>query len=500
MKLKKLIKDIPFSQVKGSKEIEITGISCHSKTVSPGSLFIAKKGKELDGCRFIDDAIACGAGAIVTDILNPFLKDVVQLIHPSPNDVAGLLAKAYYEDPSKDLYTIGITGTNGKTTLAYMIKELLDLSEQPCGLIGTVEYITGLNHYNASLTTPDEIVLQKYLKEMKLQSCQACVMEVSSHALDQDRVKDVDFDCAIFTNLSHDHLDYHEDMDDYFKAKKKLFEKLQAGDATQKNTDRPVAVINYDDSYGKQLKSSFSFPILTYGMSPEADFVASDIKVTASGSRFTLSFKGADVKVVTSLIGRFNISNLLALFAFAHAKGIDLEKVLKVAKAFKSTNGRLEKVSNQLKVKAFVDYAHTPHALENVLLGLKEICQGKLVVVFGCGGNRDKEKRSIMGAIANEHSSHSIITSDNPRGEEPLEIAEQVLSGVKNKENTSIIVDRREAIKQGLEKCTSKDDILLIAGKGHETFQVFSHQTLNFDDRLILKEEAEKLATLTLKH
>lgn len=492
MKLKKLIKGISFSQVKGSKDIEISGVSCHSKTVAPGNLFVAKKGKKVDGYRFISEAVTSGASAVVTDIFDPFLKGVVQLVHPDPNEVAGQLAKAYYQDPSRELYLVGVTGTNGKTTLTYMIKKLLDSCSESCGLIGTVEYITGLQHYNASLTTPDEIVLQKYLREMQRHGLSACAMEVSSHALDQRRVECLDFDCAIFTNLSHDHLDYHHSMQEYFEAKKKLFQHLQI--SYKKDPTKPrVGIINIDDSYGKQLAGLFDYPLITYGFSESADIFAVDAKVQASGSSFQLSCKGKRYFVKTPLIGRFNIYNLLALFALAYAKNIDMERVVQIVANFKASNGRLEKVSNSLNAQAFVDYAHTPHALENVLIALKETCKGKLITVFGCGGDRDKEKRPIMGAIAAKYSDQVIVTSDNPRGEDPSQIAEEVIAGVDDASSTSIAIDRRAAIREGLKLCSNKDDILLVAGKGHETYQIFSHQTISFDDRLVIKEEAQSL-------
>lgn len=495
MKLKKLIKDLPFLKVKGNKDVEITGVCSHSKMVAPGNLFVARKGASFDGGKFIPDAVACGAQAVVTDIYDPFLKDVTQVIHPNPSELVGALSSAYYQNPSKDLFVVGITGTNGKTTLSYLIRDFLIRFGMECGLLGTVEYITGKQSYIASLTTPDEISSQRYLREMVLQSCQACVMEVSSHALDQKRVSSVEFDCAIFTNLSHDHLDYHADMEEYFESKLKLFQ--QVGMTNKSHIPQSsFACVNIDDKYGKRIPELIKVPVLTYGIESQAQISASDITLSPRGSSFILHTPNNSYQVTTPLVGRFNIYNLLAFFTFVYGLGVDMSVALETATNFRATRGRLERVEAKDTCPAYVDYAHTPEALSSILTTLKEFCHGKLICVFGCGGDRDAKKRPIMGKVAADLADFVIVTSDNPRKEEPQNIIDEILSGIpKDKmEKVCFLVDRREAIQRALSEVSSPDDIILLAGKGHENYQLFAHQTLDFDDRLVFLEEANKRA------
>ncbi len=459
--------------------MEITGICANSKTVAPGNLFIAKKGLTNDGARFIPDAIAAGAVAILTDIYDPFLTDIVQIVHA---DVVGLeakLAAVYYHDPVDKLFLVGITGTNGKTTTSYLIRHLFEKSKVRCGLIGTVEWIVGENHLPSLYTTPDLLTNYKLFHEMVQNECKAAVMEVASHALDQERVKDVEFDVAVFTNLTQDHLDYHKTMEIYADAKAKLFRSL--------GKDK-VAVVNADSSWMPLLMQGCQAQCMTYGVDAQADLMATEIVLSSDGIKFCANYKDKKVAFRTALIGRFNLYNCLAALGAGLAYGLTLEEMVPLLASFKSVRGRLERVENNRKMNIFVDYAHTDDALKNVLTTLSEFKKGRLITVFGCGGNRDAGKRPKMGSVVDLFSDLSIVTSDNPRNEDPNEIIKEVLGGFRDPARPIVLADRREAIRKALQ-LANPDDIVLIAGKGHETTQIFAHQTVHFDDRAVAKEE-----------
>ena len=364
---------------------------------------------------------------------------------------------------------MGITGTNGKTTTAYLIKHVLG----EAGLMGTIECIIGDHRIKSALTTPDCITCYKRLKEISSAQLPAAVMEVSSHALSQNRVEGILYDVALFTNLTPEHLDYHKDMESYAAEKRKLFSKLKKGG---------VAIVNSDDAYAD------SFPKdITYGIEKEADFQATDIELTMSGSRFKV--KGEEFFL--PLMGRFNIYNALAAIVVAHVRGISMETVRARLKSFQPVLGRLQKVAAKKGTHVFVDFAHKPDALENVLKTLQEIKQGRLITLFGCGGNRDREKRPKMAEIAERYSDFVIVTSDNPRNEEPEEIIQEIKKGFCQK-NYQIEVDRKKAIALAL-SFLQKGDVLLIAGKGHETTQIFANRTLFFDDAIVARELADAL-------
>ncbi len=482
MKLKKLIAELPLEMPRGGQDLEITGVCAHSKLVCPGNLFIAKKGSLDDGAKYIEEAVTTGALAVLTDTFNPFLKGVVQLIHPAPHTLEAKLAARFYGFPSQSLFTVGITGTNGKTTTAYLTKHLLDGLKSPCGLIGTVEYIVGNHQFESERTTPDAITLQKLLKEMLKQGCTSCAMEVSSHGLAQQRCDEIDFDVGIFTNLSQDHLDYHGTMEAYAAAKSKLF--------THLGTNK-TAIVNGDSQWTPKLIAGSKARILTYGFSEKEDIYACNIRFFSNKTEFTVHFEGKSTRFSWDVIGRYNISNCLAALGAALASGADLEALVPLVKTFSSAPGRLEKVDNNKGLNLFVDYAHTPDALEKVLDCLKEINQGKIITVFGCGGERDRLKRPQMGKAAEEGSDFTIVTSDNPRSEDPEVICREVAEGFSSS-NFSIIIDRKEAIEKAVSMASAKD-LILIAGKGHETYQLFAHQTIPFDDRKIAKEIANRI-------
>ena len=469
MKLKQLIKGLEVGAVKGSKEVEITGISSDSRTVAPGNLFIAKKGTVSDGTQFIHQAVSAGAAAIVSDIYDPFLKQT-QIIHPRANQITAQLASRYYGDPSKELFVVGITGTKGKTTTSYLVKHLLDGLGMPSGLIGTVETVVGENRFFSTLTTHDVIANQKLLKEMLLNGCKAASLEVSSHGLVQGRVDEVDFDVGIFTNLYPDHLDYHSTMEEYAAAKKILFGKV-----------KKLAILNADsESYDFMEKGCVS-PRLSYGIQRKTDLNASEITFTSGRTDFKVEYQGKSCRFTTPLIGRYNVYNLLGVIGVGLHLGAELGQINEILSQFKTVPGRLQSIPNSRGIQVFVDYAHNGEALDNVLKALKEIAPKRLLAVFGCGGNRDPGRRTSMAKSAEKWADISIVTSDNPRQEDPYEIIRQILSGFKDAKKACVEADRKKAIELAV-SMAEKGDIVIIAGKGHERMQIFAHQTIPFDD------------------
>ena len=481
MKLKKILKEIPFKKFKGSKDIEITGVCANSKLVAPGNLFIAKKGRQHDGASYIPEAIAAGAAAVLTDIYDPSLTNAAQIIHPDVASIEGLLSAVYYQFPSDELFMVGITGTNGKTTTSLLIKHLLDKLEGPCGLIGTIEYVIGQNRYQAPLTTPDVNSNQKMLREMVNQGSRSAVMEVTSHALDQGRVQNIDYDVAIFTNLTLDHLDYHQTMENYCQAKNKLFSSLNQGRKKKIKNHSKLAVVNADSPWHQKIIEGCTAPKFTYGILTDADLKAEDIELTSSQTRMKIVYKGNSYPYSWPLAGRFNVYNCLAAISIGLNQGAPIDAILDILQNCAPPRGRLQLVPNSLGLKVYVDFAHSDDALINVLECLQELKKGRIITVFGCGGDRDQSKRPKMAQAAEDYSDFSIVTSDNPRSEDPHEIARQIIKGFKNKQNYEIELDRKAAIQKAIDMA-SPDDIVLIAGKGHETYQIFAHKTIEFDD------------------
>lgn len=490
MKLKKLFKDIPNLQIKGSKEIEITGICAHSKLVSPGNLFIAKKGRTVEGAKYIPEAIEGGAVAILTDMFDPSIKEVTQIMHPNVSSIEGFISAQFNHFPSDHLFMVGITGTNGKTTTSYLIKHLLDRFRGPSGVIGTIEYIIGAHSYQATHTTPDVARNHRLLREIVNQGCESAVMEVTSHGLDQGRVEHIDFDVAIFTNLSPEHLDYHKTMENYGKAKNILFRSL----TVEKNKKKfpKAAIINADDPYASLIVEGCTAPIVTYGIDKPADLQATGIQLALSGTAFTLNYKGLQIPCKVPLVGRYNVYNTLAMIACGLTQGFPIEGILDTLKTFKAVPGRLEPVPNDVGLTIYVDFAHTPDALDNVLNCLKEFKKGKIITLFGCGGDRDALKRPKMAAVVEKLSDVTIVTTDNPRSEKPEAIIQDIVKGLQRPDKCIVEVDRRLAISKAIEMAT-KDDIVLLAGRGHEPYQTFAFHTLEFDDRKVASEICEQL-------
>lgn len=482
MKIKKLIKGIPVQQIKGSKEIEISGVCGNSKLVAPGNLFVAKRGRSDDGSQYIPEAIAAGAAAILTDIYDPLLKDITQLIHPDVHGIEGLVAAQYYQYPANELFMVGITGTNGKTTTSFLVKHLIEQLMGSCGLIGTIEYVIGKHRYQATRTTPDVCTNQKLLREMVMQGCKSAVMEVTSHALDQGRIQEIDFDVAIFTNLTVDHLDYHQTMDHYFAAKKKLFTELGKPNKKLRKKHVKTAIANIDSPWGERILEGCQAKKLTYAIEGKADLRAASIQMDGMATLFNLEYQGLSIPCKSPLIGRYNVYNVLAAVAVLLSQGIPLQKIAPYIATFSPVPGRLEPVPNPLGLKIYVDFAHSDDALTNVLECLRELRPRKLVTIFGCGGDRDQTKRPKMAKACEEGSDFCIVTSDNPRSEDPAAIANQVIKGFKRTDSHAVELDRYAAIQRAIKEATA-EDIILIAGKGHEPYQIFAHKIVEFDDR-----------------
>jgi len=476
MKLKKLIKALPEVVIKGARDLEITGICNQSKRVAPGNLFIAKKGRRSDGAGFIPDALSAGASAILTDIYDPTLKGAVQIIHPDVAFCEAKLAAAFFGDPSRELFTVGVTGTNGKTTVAHLVRQLLHAEGLLCGMIGTVGYIVGDQTYAAEHTTPDVVAGQRLLRKMVQSGCKAAAMEVSSHALDQGRVEGIAFDAAVFTNLSPEHLDYHGTMERYAEAKGRLF-KQKVG----------KAVVNADSSWHQNILEGCQAEVFRYGIEAPADLTAKEIRYGDSSTTFTLHYRGEQAPVATPFVGKHNVYNCLAAFGVSLSRGVGLKFLQEKAPALPQVPGRLERVPNARGLKIFVDYAHTPDALENVLGALKGLTSGRIIAVFGCGGDRDREKRPKMAEAVERAGAHAIVTSDNPRSENPEQIIREVASGFSASASFETEPDRREAIARAI-SLAAPNDLILIAGKGHETRQIFAFRTVEFDDRKVAAE------------
>jgi UDP-N-acetylmuramoyl-L-alanyl-D-glutamate--2,6-diaminopimelate ligase len=470
-------------RVDGSHDIEITALTHDSRQVVPGALFVAvpsvARGRPQDaagGAHYILEAVERGAAAVITsgDLEVP-RATMVRV--EDPRLALADAAAVFYGHPSLQLQTAGVTGTNGKTTVAFLLKHLLDTAERPCGLIGTVRYVIGPRELPAARTTPEVDDVQHLLREMRDVNCRAAVMEVSSHALEQNRVRHVEFDAAIFTNLTQDHLDYHETMEAYFAAKERLFAQLAA-----QPRKRGSAVINVDDRYGRRLVDEFGTRVntITYGQTPNAMFRATDLRTDLQGTQYSLHAGGKSFLVRLPLFGPFNVYNSLAALAAMQALGHDVRKSVAALKDAPQVPGRLEMVPGPRSFRVFVDYAHTPDALENVLRTLRALEPERLITVFGCGGDRDRVKRGPMGRAAEELSDWCVVTSDNPRREDPEAICSEITAALQGRHH-EVIVDRRAAIRRAV-TMAAPGDIVLIAGKGHEDYQEFADRKVPFED------------------
>jgi len=484
MQLKYLIQNLPEAKALGSTEIEIGAIAYDSRRVKPGTLFTALHGEKVDGHAYTEAAIAAGAVALLGESVEEDSR-VTSVKVPDGRAALAEVAAAFYQNPAQRLKMLGVTGTNGKTTTTFLIKHILEKEMVRCGLLGTVRYEVGDRILPAARTTPESLDVQELLSQIRSAGCKAAVMEVSSHALAQNRVRRIEWDCAVFTNLTQDHLDYHGTMEKYFEAKSLMF----TGLAGQKK--KATAVINADDRYGARLIGMCAAPVITYGLGARADFRASDVRTDFSGTSYQLDAKGKIFLVRLPLIGRFNVYNSLAAIAAATSIGIEVRNAVVALANAPHVPGRLEAAPIKRQFRVFVDYAHTDDALINVMKTLRDLSPNRLIVVFGCGGNRDRAKRAKMGAAVDELADWSIITSDNPRKEEPEAIIEDIKKGYRGRDY-EVIVDRREAIFKAVGLAQPRD-IVLLAGKGHETYQEFADHTVPFDDVHVATEAVESM-------
>ncbi len=495
MQLSTLLQGVPVSKMYQTlygkmvvtHEIEVAHVRYDSRKVERGDMFVAIPGNVIDGNRFLQRAIAQGAKVVVTNN-NEAIDDyfcmhngVVKIVVPDTRVALARLSANYYKHPADRLAIVGVTGTNGKTTTAFIVKALLEASA-PAGLIGTIEYAIGNKRLPATHTTPESLELQELFSTMVDHGCKAAVMEVSSHALHQHRVEGIPFRVGVFTNLTQDHLDYHPSMDEYFAAKKILFDSLHP-DAT--------AVMNIDDAWGQNLASSVMSRKITYGLDAAADIRATGIALSFQRTTFVIGYKNTSIDISAPLVGRFNVSNLLAAFSAGYAMGLSPELMRERFSILSPVPGRFEQIQAPAGWTAVVDYAHTPDALEKALKTIRDLLgtgrKGKILTVFGCGGNRDSGKRPLMGKIASTLSDKVIVTSDNPRHENPETIIDDIVAGIPPGCDMTRIPDRTEAIHQAL-SVAGKNDIVLIAGKGHEDYQIIGDKKYPFSDQRIVQE------------
>jgi UDP-N-acetylmuramoyl-L-alanyl-D-glutamate--2,6-diaminopimelate ligase len=479
--LRDLIATLNRPLVAGPLDVEIRAVTSDSRLVEPGTAFVAVRGESHDGRMFIPMALERGAAVIVSDTAaETGHPDEVPYIHVGDvRHALAAFARALSGDPSGKLKLAGVTGTNGKTTTAFLLHHLMKRVWHRAGLLGTVRVDDGEESKPATHTTPGPVELNRLLARMVDHGCRGAAMEVSSHGIDQKRVDGIAFDAAIFTNLSQDHLDYHGSIDAYAATKFSWFESLAADPLGKK----PAAVVNFDDAHGEKLVSLLGarLPVVRYGFNVHCDFRANNFKQSARGMEFELTAKGKSYLVRSPLIGRFNVYNSLAALAAASVLKIPLRDAIAALADAPQVPGRLELCGSRDGVTVFVDYAHTPDALENVCRTLKELQPNRLITVFGCGGDRDKGKRPLMGKAASELSDACIVTSDNPRSEDPEAILKDIESGMTGS-RYKIVADRAEAIRIAVH-AAGRGDIVLIAGKGHETYQQFADRTIDFDDR-----------------
>jgi len=475
---------------KGSLDLPISGIVMDSRRVVPGTLFFAMPGLRTDGAGYIDEAINRGAVAVVTAKLPLHAPGKVTFIQVAePRAMLARVAQRYYRFPDRDMSVVGVTGTNGKTTVTHLVKHFLN-GDQRVGLLGTINYDLGTRTVPSFKTTPEAIDIYGMLAQMRDAGCRQAVMEVSSHGIDQQRVLGMQFAAAVFTNLTQDHLDYHKTLEAYFEVKSRFF-------TGRVGAEPKIAIINLDDAHGEKLATLVSdrVQLVTYGEHPRAQVRAEQVLLNFKNTTFKLVWPGGTMLVDSPMIGRYNVSNVLAAIATAWAMGRDPVVFLSKLKSFKGVAGRMERIEEGQPFNVLVDYAHTDDALKNALGMLRAITPGKLFVVYGCGGNRDRAKRPLMTKAVQEVADHAFATADNPRSEALTQIFADMKGGVTAPDKITWIEDRRRAISLALD-AAGPGDCLLIAGKGHESYQEFADTVIPFDDRQVVRE---LIAIKTLK-
>jgi UDP-N-acetylmuramoyl-L-alanyl-D-glutamate--2,6-diaminopimelate ligase len=485
MKLEDLLERVPGVSFNGNEKEEIQGIAYSSKDVKPGFLFAALKGEKKDGFEFIAEALHNGAVAFLSENPQPKNIEKTWIQASDAREALALCSANFYSHPSQKMKVVGITGTKGKTTITYLLEEILKKSNFLPAVIGTISYRGPHIKISAERTTPEAPDLQRMMAEMLTQGVTHCLLEVSSHALDLKRVQGIGFDIALFSNLSGDHLDYHHTMEKYFEAKKKLF---------FLNQKKITAVINFDDPWGKRLISELpSKVVTTYGLEPGSQVRGKNFKLTARGIELSAKHPAGELLVSSPLLGKPNLYNILASIAVALTLNISVPAIKEGIASLQGVPGRFEKIENSLGLHIFVDYAHTDGALENLLETVRELNPKHIILVFGAGGDRDKTKRPRMGEVAGNLADRTILTSDNPRSEDPLAIISDIERGIKKTGATDykIIPDRKEAIEQAL-ALAEKGDYILVAGKGHEDYQIIKDKVIPFKDADVIRRILER--------
>ena len=508
MELKKLLEGVEIRRITGEIRKEIEGVAYHSDRVGNGYLFAAIRGIEVDGHQFIGEAVRKGAEAVLSEEERDISNRTMILV-PNSRQALAKISSNFYGNPSSQVKLVGVTGTNGKTTTTYLLESIFKKAGYAVGVIGTINYRFGQKITPAPNTTPESLDLQRILWEMVREGVSHVIMEVSSHGLDLDRVFGCQFDSVVFTNFTSEHLDYHKTLDQYFESKKKLF----SNSLIKSNKSRRFAVTNHDDSRGEEIVEGIDLPILRYGLNSSCEVSAHQVSSSFEGLSCRIRTPEGEFSIHSKLIGGFNLYNILAAVATAAAMDIPLEILKEGIESLEGVSGRFEKLENRKGIHVIVDYAHTRDALERVLLGLRDILRGapqrsgKIITVFGCGGDRDRTKRPLMGEVAGRYSDLAILTSDNPRTEDPLLIMDEVEKGLKslplgewhqNEINSwgsrggyLKVPDRREAIRTAIQLARPKD-IVLIAGKGHEEYQIIGKRRFPFDDRIEAKKALEE--------
>lgn len=481
MKLVEVLTGIDYTLIKGSKDLEISEIQYDSRSVKNGDLFVCIEGYATDGHKYIDSAYKNGASVIIIGKDVEDLPECTVIKVSDSRKALALAAANYYDHPADKLKVIGITGTNGKTTSTFMMKSILEAAGYTVAIIGTIANYIGKKKLHTERTTPESLELQKLFKDMVDSGVQYCVMEVSSHSLYLDRVYGVKFSQAIFTNLTQDHLDFHKTFQNYYAAKLILFKNALS------------SVINIDDEYGERVYKDVLGNKTTYSIDKTSDVIASDIHMHSRGVSFNITYENEREHINLNIPGKYNVMNALGSAGACLKEGISLSLVKKGLEDMLAVPGRCEIVTKDynLGYDVIVDYAHTPDGLENILKTAREFTKGRLISVFGCGGDRDNTKRPIMGKIGTDLSDLAVITSDNPRTEEPMSIIKEIIEGVK-RDNYIIVENRREAIKKAME-IAKKDDVIVVAGKGHEDYQILKDKTIHFDEREVIGEIVQEL-------
>jgi UDP-N-acetylmuramoyl-L-alanyl-D-glutamate--2,6-diaminopimelate ligase len=506
MRLREFLPLEKVEEAEGNLDQEVTGLTYDSRRVSAGEVFFAIPGEKVDGHRFIPQALKSGAAGIVVAHREAWPPGTTWIRTKDVRRAMGLWGAHFFGRPSQRMKLVGVTGTNGKTTVSYLVESILSAAGLKPGVIGTVNYRYGGQQVPSHHTTPESLELQSLIAEMEKAGAESVAMEVSSHALVQDRVRGIDFDVGLFTNLSRDHLDYHADMEAYFSAKRRLFtDYLKVSVKPNK-----AAVVFGQDAKGRELLkqiAALGFDIWSYGEDREWDVHPMSVQSDVAGLRGQLAVRSRPLDFTSPLIGAANLQNIMGAVAVGAALNLPADAISEGIEQLRSVPGRLEKVENRLGISVLVDYAHTPDALEKVLGAVRPLAQGRVLTVFGCGGDRDRGKRPLMGATAAALSDLLVVTSDNPRTEDPLRIIADIEDGIKktglkrigdpnpqHQRGYWVEKDRRAAIRMGLQ-AARRGDLVLIAGKGHEDYQILGSQKIHFDDREVAQEELSQIGT-----